>query len=147
MIKDTLSSQIKCYKKERDNIKKTKIAQSIGYLGQIVNSLISSQEEVGIKPEIPESAGAGITEKIIKEFVRYEILESGKDNETILKNELLQDIIKFKKCDLIYANLMYTKMEELGLEACRKYPYDNLQRFAIIHNYVTEEELGKLKKS
>lgn len=138
MIKDVLSTQMQCYKKEHDNLKKTKIAQSIGYLGQIVNSLISAQEEVSFQSKISDISDVTITEDMIKEFVRF-TLKNNKGNEILGKNELLQNITKFKKCDLNYLNSFFAKMEDLGLNVCKKmYDYD-LEKFAIIRHYIEDK--------
>lgn len=141
MVKDVLASQIKCYNKEPDNIKKTKIAQSIGYLGQIINSLINSQEDSGIKPEEPETEE--ISEPIIKEFVRNQILEETRGE--LNKNCILHGIINFKKCDMNYATLMFKKMEELGLKVCLYITYD-LMKFAKMRGYLSPEEIESYDK-
>jgi len=144
MIKEVLSAQIQCYKKEPDSIKKTKIAQSIGYLGQTVNSMISSQEEIGFRSIEPDTEGIGITEDVVREFIRYEILENKKGSEDIGRNELLSDVIKFKKCDMNNANLTFVKMEQLGLKVCTgMYGTYDLDRFAKLRSYLTEEESKK----
>lgn len=143
MIKDTLGSQIKCYNKESDSIKKTKIAQSIGYLGQIVNSLIRSQEEMGIKPEIEETEE--ISEKSIREFIRKQILEE-KIGETF-RDSFLRAVIDFKKCDMSYATSMFKKIEELGLRICKNIGSGyNLIQFAEMRGYLTEEETEKSRE-
>ena len=144
-IKEVLDAQVKSYKNETDSVKKTKIAQSIGYLGQIINSLISSQEETGIKPELAENEGESITEEMIKEIVRYQILEELKKAPS--KDEILQEIIKFKKCDLQYANIIFTKMEELGLKTCKIGFRHDLYKFATMRNYATDEELTKAQRA
>jgi len=145
VIKEILSLQIQCYKKEPDSIKKTKIAQSIGYLGQTVNSMISSQEEIGFKSLEPETEGVSITEEMVKEVVRYQILEELKQVPS--KDEILQEIIKFKKCDLKYASIIYAKMEELGLKTCKSGYRHDLHKFATMRNYTTDEELTKAKRA
>ena len=144
-IKEVLEAQEKSYRKETDSIKKTKIAQSIGYLGQIINSLISSQEEIGIKPELTETEGESITEEMVREVVRYQILEELKKAPS--KDEILQEIIKFKKCDLQYANIIFTKMEELGLKTCKIGFRHDLYKFATMRNYATDEELSKVQRA
>ena len=68
MIKDVLSTQMQCYKKEHDNLKKTKIAQSIGYLGQIVNSLISAQEEVSFQSKISDISDGYSINNLLNQF-------------------------------------------------------------------------------
>jgi len=141
-IKEVLEAQVKSYKNETDSIKKTKIAQSIGYLGQIVNSLIRSQEEMGL-PSEPDTEITDITEDVVKKFVRYEILEKNKVIEDIGRNELLGDIIKFKKSDMKDANLVLAKMEQLGLKVCMGVGGYNLGRFGKLRGYVTDDEYGK----
>ena len=45
IIKHIISSQVSSYEQEKDKIKRTRIAQSIGYLTQIQNSLINKDQE------------------------------------------------------------------------------------------------------
>jgi len=137
LIKEVLSLQVESYKKETDNVTKTKIAQSIGYLGQTINSFISEQAEDGFKPEIPENEE--VSEKEIEEFVKYELKQ--KDNNLIRKNDLLQDITQFKNCKIDYTNLFFAKMEDLGLKVCKDsstWSYD-IEKFATMRLYTTNE--------
>jgi len=145
LIKDVMQTQIKSFQKERDNLKKTKIAQSIGYLGQIINSLITSQEETGFKPEMPK-VEEDITEETVKEIVRSQVLEKGKKENSCWKNEILHYIIKFKKCDINYANLVFRKFEELGVDSCKKGVAYYIPKFAKMRGYVTEKEFEEWEK-
>ena len=142
MIKEVLSLQVEAYKKENDNAQKTKIAQSIGYLGQIINSFISKQYEEGFKPEIPENEDIEIDEKIIEEFVQFE-LENNSDKQLTPKNDLMQDITKFNHCNLEYSNLFFTKMEDLGLKVCKEFLGYNIIKFAKMRNYPNESKIKK----
>ena len=141
-IKEVLEAQVKSYTKETDSIKKTKIAQSVGYLGQIINSLISSQEEMGINPVLVETEE--ISEKLIREFIRNQILEK-KIGES-LKNSVLRDIIDFKKCDISYANSMFKKMEGLGFGICYGSSGYDIVQFAKMRDFLTEEELKQYRE-
>ncbi len=46
MLKHLISTQLLQFQRERDRIKKTKIAQNIGYLVQVQTSLINSEKNV-----------------------------------------------------------------------------------------------------
>ena len=145
MIKEVLSLQVESYKKETDNATKTKIAQSIGYLGQTINSFISEQAEEGFTPEIPENEDIEITEKEVEEFVKYE-LSQNKDNQLIRKNDLLQDITRFKNCDITYTNLFFEKMNNLGLKTCFDLVNYDIGKFAIMRLYINSKSKSKKEK-
>ncbi len=56
IIKHIITSQVSSYNNEKDKIKRTKIAQSIGYLTQIQNSLINSEHEIEKRIDVLEMA-------------------------------------------------------------------------------------------
>lgn len=143
MIKEVLSLQVEAYKKENDNAKKTKIAQSIGYLGQTINSFITEQAEDGFTPEIPENEEISVSEKEIEEFVKSELKQTA--NNLICKNDLLQDITQFKNCHIDYTNLFFVKMENLGLKVCKDLSSGcfDIEKFAIMRNYTTSKSEKK----
>lgn len=138
MIKDVLALQIQAYKKERDNSKKTKIAQSIGYLGQTVNSLISAQEEMGLKPEVSEDY-VKISEDMIKEFVLSALKQNNVELKSLSKSDVQREITKFQKCDLNHTNAFFAKMEDLGLNLCKYMASYDLEKFAIMRHYTKED--------
>ena len=46
ILRDLISSQLKQYKKARDNMKKNKISHNIAYLIQVQNYIINSEKNV-----------------------------------------------------------------------------------------------------
>jgi len=46
ILRGLLSSQLSCYKRESNRIKKTRIAQNIGYLLQVQNSMIKDENQI-----------------------------------------------------------------------------------------------------
>jgi len=64
ILKGLISKQISNFEKEKDPIKKTKIAQNIGYLCQVQASLITSEYKLEERIETLEKA-AGIAKKAI----------------------------------------------------------------------------------
>lgn len=46
IVKHLISSQLNQYQREKDRIKKTKIAQNIGYLIQVQSGLINSEKNI-----------------------------------------------------------------------------------------------------
>jgi len=145
MIKDVLASQIKNYVKEPDKAKKTKIAQSIGYLAQTINSLITSFEETRGKSITQQRAEICIEEEVVKEITRDQVVNKSK--KECYQNGLLVDIIQLKKCDVITAEAIVEKMIALGLKVCT-YGREGffIERFAQVRGYVTEEEVANAEK-
>lgn len=90
-----------------------------------------------------------INEAEIKEIVN-EIVTSHQGYRLSLdKDAILYDIIKFKKCDLDYAELVFAKMESLGLKICTevisRLTYD-IKKFAIMRDYISVEYFEKIEK-
>jgi len=46
ILKDLISKQLSNFQKEKDPLKKTRIAQNIGYLCQVQASLITSEDKI-----------------------------------------------------------------------------------------------------
>lgn len=92
----------------------------------------------------------GITEEIseeeLAELVRYSIFDAGHlYPESISEDEIQQDAIRFKKCDIEYARNALNTMLRLGLQLCRSvgsaYNSCDLLWFASLRGYVTKDEL------
>ena len=62
ILKDLIAKQILSYQKEKDPLKKTRIAQNIGYLCQVQASLITSEHKLEERIETLEKF-AGIAKK------------------------------------------------------------------------------------
>jgi len=146
MIKNVLASQIKNYLKEPDRAKKTKIAQSIAYLIQTLNSLITSFEETRITSIAGKIANVIVEEDVVKEITRDQVVNKSK--KECYAQWLKVDIIEQKKCDVITAEAIFSKMNDLGLELCT-YSREGLaiERFALVRGYVTEEEVANAEKA
>ena len=146
MIKDVLVSQIKNYLKEPDRTKKTKIAQSIAYLIQTLNSLITSYQETRATSTAHKIHEVIVEEEIVKEITRDQVVN--KSNNECSENRLLVDIIELKKCDVITARAILLKMKDLGLELCT-YIRDgySMERFGLVRGYVTKVEVENAEKA
>lgn len=145
MIKDVLASQIKNYLKEPDRAKKTKIAQSVAYLIQTLNSLITSFEETRGKSIAQQRAEISVEEDLVKEITRDQVVT--KAEKECSEKFLLIDIIQLKKCDVITAEAIVLKMKALGLQVCT-FSRDgfDIARFAKVRGYVTDEEVANAEK-
>jgi len=67
ILRDIVSSQLTQVKLEKDRIKKTRISQNIGYLIQVINSLINSEKDIeGRLEKLEEIAGIAQKGKIAK---------------------------------------------------------------------------------
>jgi len=62
ILKDLISMQLSSFEKEKDPLKKTKIAQNIGYLCQVQASLITSEHKLEERIDTLEKF-AGIAKK------------------------------------------------------------------------------------
>jgi len=63
----------------------------------------------------------------------------------IEENELLHHIILFSKCDQKYAELIISKMKNLGLNLCLENLFGfALVKFANMRGYINEEEVQKI---
>lgn len=92
----------------------------------------------------------GITEEVseeeLAELVRYSIFDADHLHpESIAEETILQDTIKFKKCDIEYARNTLNTMIRLGLQLCRSigstYNSYDLFWFASLREYITKDEL------
>lgn len=87
-----------------------------------------------------------ISEEELAEVVRYSIFDAGNlYPENITEETILQDAIKFKKCDIEYARNTLNTMIKLGLQLCRSvgstYNSYDLLWFASLRGYITKDEL------
>ena len=131
--------------KKRKPAKKTKISQSIAYLIQTLNSLITSFEENRITSIAGKIANVVVEEDVVKEITRDQVVNKSKKD---CSAQLLKiDIIELKKCDVITAEAIVSKMNELGLEPCTSYREGlGIERFALVRGYVTKEEVTNAEK-
>lgn len=103
---------------------------------QINQKLLESRTKI----DVSELNCQTISEEQIREFTRKLFFDHSHLKD---KNELIQEIIKHFKCDLRTANTIFQKMKSLGLEICGEtQPYAIIQ-FALMKNYVTDEEIKK----
>lgn len=62
ILRGLISSQLTQYKRESNRIKKTKISQNIGYLVQVISSMIKDEQDLDNRIEYLEKL-AGMTHK------------------------------------------------------------------------------------
>lgn len=119
-------------------------------------TLIGTKIILGKKSSLePTTDLEGISEEMIKKFVRYLIQKSYKIARSCnyIKNEILIEIIRMEKCDQQHAEIIISKMMELGLDVCKikkefnfqdDSPIYDMRHFARIRNYVSKEEFFEL---
>ena len=62
ILRDLISNQLTCYKREKQRIKKTRISQNIAYLIQVMNTMIKDEKDIDARLETLEEL-AGIAKK------------------------------------------------------------------------------------
>ena len=117
-------------------------------LSQFVSKIISSDIVIQ-NPKNEE-----VMEKT-KDFVRSLLLGGKKETSTLwTKDDILFAIIKKYKCDLTYANSIFSNMEKLGSELCKtklglfdeyETKYDVLQ-FAEMRDFLSDNEIHQIRK-
>jgi len=64
ILRDLISTQVTQYTREKQRIKKTRISQNIGYLVQVMNSMIKDEKDIDVRLERLEEL-AGIAKKSV----------------------------------------------------------------------------------
>lgn len=118
--------------KKIDDIKYEKLLLDID--AKINNMLlrISSDKQVAIKY-------VEIKEDVIKDIVLFLIIKHSRDY-SLKKEYIVSEIVNIQQCTIIEAREIFSEMENLGLECCRKFRihefvYDLLE-FAYLRRYV-----------
>lgn len=83
-------------------------------------------------------------EDVIKNIILFLIIKHNSDY--ILKQEdIISEIVNMQNCTIIEANAIFSQMQNLGLECCRRFMshefvYDLLE-FAYLRRYVSEDDI------
>ena len=142
MQRDRLLEYLDDAEKFDEKIKLEKFISDIDNgLVQLFSKMISSGKTI-LEPTVKLDE---INEDEIKELVRHEILEE--QSNIVKEDDILHDVIKMKKCEIGYAKNVFKKMQELGLDVCKAgHDNYNLHEFAMIRDYVSDDEFKKLEK-
>ncbi|PIW32608.1 MAG: hypothetical protein COW27_03490, partial [Nitrosopumilales archaeon CG15_BIG_FIL_POST_REV_8_21_14_020_37_12] len=89
------------------------------------------------------SESTEIKEDVIKDIVLFLIIKHSEDY-SLKKEEIISEIINMQQCTIAVANEIFSKIEILGLECCRKFRshefvYDLLE-FAYLRRYVQADD-------
>jgi len=115
-----------------DDIKHEKLLLDIDKEINKMLVLVNSSQQTEPKP-------FEIKEEVIKDIILFLIIKHSRDGR-LKKEDIISEIINLQQCTLIQAGAIFSQIEELGLECCRKFRsyefvYDLLE-FAYLRRYV-----------
>ena len=115
-----------------DDIKYEKLLLDIDV--KINNMLLRTSPDKPVTSELVE-----IQEGVIKNIILFLIIKHSRDYG-LKKEDIISEIINLQKCTIIEAKEIFSQIENLGLECCRKFRsyecvYDLLE-FAYLRRYV-----------